>query len=143
MRLVFLFIFCYYVIIMKKEEKKLNILLIEDEEMLSSMYKTKFEKEGFTVDVAVDGEDGIEKSQNHEYDIFLVDIILPKLNGFAVLKSIREIKKYKNTPVLMLTNLGQDEDVKKGKSLGASDYLVKANFTPSQILEKINLLLNK
>lgn len=128
---------------MKKEEKKLRILLIEDEEMLSSMYKTKFEKEGFDVDLASDGEDGIDKSQSNEYDIFLIDIILPKLNGFAVLKSIRGIKKYKDTPVLMLTNLGQDEDVKKGKSLGASDYLVKANFTPSQILEKINSLLSK
>ncbi len=127
---------------MKNTKTKAKILLAEDEEMLSSMYKTKFEREGFEVDLAPDGEAAIEKSKICNYDILLLDIILPKLNGFAVLKSIRSMEKYKNTPVLMLTNLGQDEDIKKGKELGATDYLVKADFTPSQVLEKIKLILS-
>ncbi|OJI07617.1 hypothetical protein BK004_00830 [bacterium CG10_46_32] len=119
---------------------KQKILLVEDEEMLSTMYKTKFEKEGLNITVASDGEAGIVAAQAETYDIVLVDIIMPKLDGFAVLKKLRELPQYKTTPILMLTNLGQEEDIAKGKQLGATDYLVKANFTPSQVLEKIKLL---
>jgi DNA-binding response OmpR family regulator len=115
----------------------LCILLIEDEEMLASMYKTKFEKEGFSIDTASDGEAGIEKAKTGKFGVILVDIIMPKLDGFAVLKQLREMEQYKETPILLLTNLGQNEYIEKGKKLGASDYLVKANFTPSQVLEKI------
>lgn len=117
--------------------KKPTILLVEDEEMLSSMYKTKFEKEGYTIAVAADGEAALETAKNGTFDIVLLDIILPKLDGFAVLKSLRAMDAYKQVPIIMLTNLGQEEDVEKGKKLGATDYMVKANFTPSQVLEKV------
>jgi len=127
---------------MENKQTKSRILLIEDEEMLSSMYKTKFEKEGFSVEIAKDGEEGVQKASSGEYDILLIDIILPKLNGFSVLKSIREMEKYSSTQVLMLTNLGQKEDIDKAKNYGANDYLVKANFTPSQVLEKIKSMLS-
>lgn len=105
--------------------------------MLASMYKTKFEKEGLSVDVAADGEAGLVMAKQQSYGIILVDIIMPKLDGFATLKQLRELPQYANTPIMMLTNLGQEEDIAKGKALGATDYLVKANFTPSQVLEKI------
>lgn len=121
-------------------QQKLTILLIEDEEMLSSMYKTKFEKEGYPVTVANDGEDALEKAKNGSYDLVLLDIILPKLDGFAVLKSLRAMDAYKTTPIIMLSNLGQAEDIEKGKKLGATDYMIKANFTPSQVLSKIQSL---
>ena len=114
-----------------------KILLVEDEEMLASMYKTKFSKEGFEIEVATDGEDGIAKAQAGKYDIILVDIIMPKMDGFATLKQLRAMEQYKSIPIIMLTNLGQQEDIDKGKNLGATDYMVKANFTPSQVLEKI------
>jgi len=107
--------------------------------MLSSMYKTKFEKEGFKITVASDGEAGLEQAKNGSFNIILLDIILPKLDGFAVLKGIRAMDKYKTIPVFMLTNLGQEEDMEKGKKLGATDYLIKANFTPSQVLKKIQI----
>jgi len=122
-----------------KNTNNLNILLVEDEEMLSSMYKTKFEKEGFKITVASDGEAGLEQAKNGSFNIILLDIILPKLDGFAVLKGIRAMDKYKTIPVFMLTNLGQEEDMEKGKKLGATDYLIKANFTPSQVLKKIQI----
>jgi len=111
--------------------------------MLASMYKTKFEKEGYSIDVATDGEDGFAKAEAGNYDVVLLDIIMPKLDGFAVLKKLRETDKYKSTPILLLTNLGQEEDVKKGEALGSSGYLVKANFTPSQVITKVNELLSK
>ncbi|MEK7189329.1 MAG: response regulator [Patescibacteria group bacterium] len=114
-----------------------KILLIEDEEMLATMYKTKFEKEGLAIDVASDGEAGVAMAQAQPYSVVLVDIIMPKLDGFAVLKKLRSMPQYAQTPIIMLTNLGQEEDVAKGKEYGATDYLVKANFTPSQVLEKI------
>jgi len=114
-----------------------KILLIEDEEMLATMYKTKFEKEGVSIDVASDGEAGLAMAEASQYGIVLVDIIMPKLDGFAVLKKLRSLPQYAATPIMMLTNLGQEEDIAKGKQLGATDYLVKANFTPSQVLEKI------
>jgi DNA-binding response OmpR family regulator len=116
---------------------KPNILLVEDEEMLASMYKLKFEKEGFEIEVAHDGEEGLAKAQEKTFGIVLLDIILPKLDGFAVLEKIKTLPQYAAVPVFLLTNLGQDEDMEKGKKLGAADYLVKANFTPSQVLEKI------
>jgi len=111
--------------------------------MLASMYKTKFEKEGYTIDVATDGEAGFKKAEARSYDVVLLDIIMPKLDGFAVLKKLRATEKYKTTPILLLTNLGQEEDVKKGEELGSSGYLVKANFTPSQVIEKVQGLIKK
>ena len=127
----------------KPKSKKIKILLIEDEEMLASMYSTKFKNDGFDIEISGDGEDGLKKLEKETYDFILLDIILPKLDGFAVLSEIRKGGKNSKTPVLLLTNLGQEEDVKKGEKLGASGYLVKANFTPTQVISKIKELLNK
>lgn len=121
----------------------MKILLIEDEEMLSAMYKMKFSKSGIEVDIANDGETGLNKAMQGDYDAVLVDIILPKIDGFAVIKALRVDAKYKDKPIILLTNLGQDEDIEKGKKFGASDYLVKANFTPSQVVKKIGDIINK
>lgn len=114
-----------------------KILLIEDEEMLAAMYKTKFEKEGLAISVAPDGEAALSMAEEQTFDIILLDIIMPKLDGFAVLKKLREMPQYRTIPILMLTNLGQEEDIAKSIALGATDYLIKANFTPSQVLQKI------
>ena len=130
---------------MPETEQKISekILLIEDEAMLSSMYQAKFAKEGIEIEVAGDGEEGLKKAKEGAYKAVLVDIIMPKLDGFAVIKELRADPNYKDTPIILLTNLGQEEDVKKGKDLGASDYLVKANFTPSQVVKKIQEIINK
>ena len=124
-------------------DKKSKVILIEDEEMLSNMYEAKFIKEGFDIKKALDGETGLKLIQEENPDLVLLDIIMPKLDGFSVLRKIKEDPKNKNIPVILLTNLGQDEDVKKGNSLGASGYLVKANMTPAQVVEKVKGFLKK
>ena len=124
-------------------EKKKNVLIIEDEKMLSEMYKTKFEMEGFEVTQAFDGKEGLDKARQGKPDIILLDIILPKLDGFLVLKEIKSDAVMKKTPVLLLTNLGQDDDIKKGKELGAEGYFVKSNHSPAEIVEQVRQQLKK
>lgn len=122
-------------------DKKYSVLLVEDEKMLADMYSTKFSMEGFATHTAYDGESGFEMAKQVEPDIILLDIIMPKLDGFAVLKMLRDEPATKKTPVILLTNLGQDEDIKKGKHLGATDYFVKANHTPAEIVNKVRSVL--
>ena len=118
-------------------KKKVKILLIEDDRMIVEMYQLKFEEEGDEVVIAQDGKSGLDLSQTEDPDIILLDVILPEMDGFSVLKSLKEEDKTKAVPVLLLTNLGQDGDVKRGLQLGAIDYLIKANYTPSQVVERI------
>ncbi|MFH1366919.1 MAG: response regulator [Patescibacteria group bacterium] len=123
--------------------QKTKVLVIEDEKMLSEMYKTKFEMEGFEVFQAFDGKEGLEKIKAEKPAIILLDIILPKLDGFLVLKEVKSDPVLKKTPVLLLTNLGQDDDIKKGKSLGAEGYFVKADHSPAEIVEQVREQLKK
>lgn len=116
-----------------------KILLVEDEPFLSGMYQTKLKLEGFDVVAVLDGEQALEKIKGGKFDLVLLDIMMPKLNGFEVLKSIRKEKGViSKVPVLMLTNLGQKSDVEQGLLLGANDYIVKASFTPAEVVQKIN-----
>ena len=117
--------------------KKAKVLIVEDEESLAQMYQIKFEHEGYEVFVANDGSSGIESAQKEKPDIILLDIILPKKDGFTVLKELKAEKSTNAIKVIMLTNLGQDEDIAKGKKFGAVDYLVKANLTPAQLVDKV------
>lgn len=121
--------------------KTKKILLVEDEQTLSEMYKTKFEHEGFSVVTAADGSVVLDLVKKEKPNIVLLDIILPKKDGFTVLTELKKNSATKNIKVIMLTNLGQDEDIKKGKDLGAVGYIVKADLTPAQVLEKIRQVL--
>lgn len=123
--------------------KKTRILLIEDEEMLANMYEVKFKNEGFDLEKALDGADGLAKAKANVPDFILLDIIMPKMDGFSVLKSLKEDSVTKNVPVILLTNLGQEEDIEKGKELGAVGYLVKANITPSEVVAEVKKKLGK
>lgn len=116
-------------------ETRAKILLIEDEEMLANMYEVKFQNEGFDITKALDGASGLELAKTIKPDLVLLDVIMPKMDGFSVLKSIREDAGIKDLTVILLTNLGQDEDVQKGKELGVVGYLVKANVTPAEVVE--------
>ena len=119
-------------------DKTKTILIIEDEETISSMYKAKLEESGkFKVLTAYDGVSGLEAARKEKPDIVMLDVILPQIDGFSVLAELKKKDATKKIPVIMLTNLGTDEDKEKGKKLGAADYLVKANLTPSQVEEKI------
>ena len=118
-----------------------KILIIEDDKMINSMYKTKLEQEGYVVLAAEDGASGLDMALQHKPDLIMLDVIMPQLDGFSVLQQLRESLGVKNTPIILLTNLGTDEDKKKGEKLGATDYWVKANLTPSQVSEKIKQYL--
>ena len=124
-------------------ETKVKILLIEDEEMLANMYEVKFQNEGFEVVKALDGATGLELSKTVGPDMVLLDVIMPKMDGFSVLKSMREDPVTKDLPVMLLTNLGQDEDIQKGKELGVIGYLIKANVTPAEVVESVKKELAK
>ncbi|MFW0862532.1 MAG: response regulator transcription factor [Candidatus Komeilibacteria bacterium] len=115
-----------------------KILLIEDEEILANMYKLKLVKAGYEVEVARDGETGVQLTKSLKPDLVLLDIIMPKKDGFIVLEEIKSDEFTKNIPVYMLTNLGQEEDTAKGKELGAVGYFVKADMTPGELVIKIN-----
>lgn len=118
-----------------------KILLVEDDEMLHSMYNQKFSNEGHDVVSAYNGSEGVAKAQSDKPDVILLDIIMPKMDGFVALKKIKENDDTAKIPVIMLTNLGQEEDIKKGKELGADDYFIKANHTPAEVVEKVKNLL--
>ncbi len=122
-------------------DAKKKVLLVEDDKMILDMYTLKFTQEGYEVTQAENGKDGLEAAKKMVPDIVLLDIILPQMDGFTVLKSLKADPKLKDIPVVLLTNLGQDGDVKKGIELGAVDYLIKANFTPSQVVDKVKSVL--
>lgn len=118
-----------------------KVLIVEDDQMLQDMYAVKFEADGFTVLKASDGAAGLELARKEKPDAILLDVIMPKLDGFATLKELKADKALAKIPVVMLTNLGQEEDIKKGKELGANDYFVKANQTPGEIVIKVKNLI--
>jgi DNA-binding response OmpR family regulator len=120
---------------------KNKVLIVEDDPTLAEMYGTKFKSEGFDVLHAGDGVEGLAIAKAKQPDAILLDVMMPKLDGFATLKELRADKSFKKTPVVMLTNLGQTEDIQKGKALGADDYFVKANQTPAEIVAKVKALL--
>lgn len=123
--------------------EKIKILLIEDDPFLLNMYATKFELENFKVTVADDGEKGLRAVEKEIPDIILLDIMLPKMNGFEVLKQLKASRDFRDIPVILLTNLSQKNEIEQGLSMGANDYLIKAHFMPSEVVEKIKEILKK
>jgi DNA-binding response OmpR family regulator len=123
--------------------KKTNkILIIEDDSFISDMYRIKFESEGFSVEIAPDGIQGLEMVDKDHPDLILLDVVMPKMDGFSVLQKLKEGVS-KGIPVIMLTNLGQKDSVEKGLKLGAVDYIIKAHFTPLEVVDKVKEFLNK
>ena len=118
-----------------------KILIVEDDKFLRELIAQKVAKEGFTMIQAMDGEEGVKKAKEEKPDLVLLDLILPSMDGFAVLTAIKGDSTIAATPVIILSNLGQKDDVEKGLKLGAADYLIKAHFTPGEIIEKIRSIL--
>lgn len=123
----------------------IRVLIIEDDQFLRDLSTRKLKQEGFQVDIAIDGNDGFKKIEESKPDVVLLDIILPGIDGFEILKRVRAnaSERIRNTAVILLSNLGQESDVAKGERLGADDYLIKANFTIDEIIEKIKSVLEK
>ena len=117
--------------------KNQTVLLIEDDEFLAELYATKLNLEGYKVVLANDGEKGLKMIKEKKPDLVLLDIILPKMDGFEILTKIKADPELKSIPVILLTNLSQKDEVKRGLDLGANDYLIKAHFMPSEVVKKI------
>jgi DNA-binding response OmpR family regulator len=122
-----------------------KILLVEDDPFLIDIYQKKLKDSGFKVEVAKDGERALEILKEKNFDLMLLDIVLPKIDGWKILEEIKEMKKEKKDlekmKIVIWSNLGEKEDIKKGLSLGATSYLIKANFTPSEVVREIEKLL--
>lgn len=125
------------------EVTKKKIMIVEDDTFVMDIYQTKLSQEGFDIISAVDGVEAIKKLETETPDLILLDIVMPYMGGMEVLKKIKEDEKTKKIPVVLLTNLSQKEDIDLGLGLGASDYLIKSHFTPSEVLEKIRIFLPK
>ena len=118
-----------------------KILIIEDDKFLRDLIVRKLIKEGYNVLKAINGEEGLKKVKEEHPDLILLDLILPGINGFEILANVKENPKTSSIPVIVLSNLGQKEEIEKGINLGAIDYLIKAHFTPGEIVEKIQDIL--
>ena len=123
------------------QPRSLHVVLVEDDTFLANIYKTKFEMEGFKVTVAENGPAGLDEVKKKHPDVVLLDILLPKLDGFTVLEQLKADSTVKDIPVILLTNLGQKDDVEKGLQMGAADYLIKAHFKPSETVAKVRKVL--
>lgn len=121
---------------------KSKILIVEDDAIINLMYKTKLELDGFEVLSATDGLMGLAMAKKEKKDLILLDIIMPQLDGFTVLAELKRDVRTKDTPVILLTNLGTEEDKERGIKLGAVDYIIKAGLTPAQVSEKVQEYLN-
>jgi DNA-binding response OmpR family regulator len=118
-----------------------KILIIEDDKFLRELISRKLTDDNFDIIEAVDGEEGVKKVKEEKPDLVLLDLILPSIDGFEVLSRIKEDSNVASIPIIILSNLGQKEEVEKGLNLGAVDYLIKAHFTPGEIIEKIRNIL--
>ena len=131
------------------EQEKTNssngkkILIIEDDFFVRDLYNRELAREGFEVSTAEDGPEGLLKILEEKPALVLLDIMLPKMSGLDVLKKVKEKEEVKDIPVVLLTNLGQDSVIREGFSLGAVGYLIKAAYTPTQIIEEVKKFLRE
>jgi DNA-binding response OmpR family regulator len=120
-----------------------KILFIEDESALQKTFSDVLEKEGYKVISALDGESGLRLAKSERPDLILLDLILPKKDGFEVLKELKKEEITKEIPVIVLTNLEEIESVEKALELGATTYLVKAQYTLEEVIKKVKGVIEK
>ena len=126
---------------MKISNESKKILFVEDESALQTTFGNMLTKQGYEIIKAMDGKTGLELAREKKPDLILLDLILPKMDGFGVLKGLKENEETKEIPVIILTNLENTGDVQRALELGAMTYLTKANYTLSEISKKIEKIL--
>jgi len=119
------------------ENKKRKILIIEDEKFLLEIYQSRFEKEGYQVFAAINGLAGLKLAQKEKPDLIILDILMPGMDGYEVIKKLKENNQTKEITILVLSNLGQREEINQGLKLGANDYIIKTDLTPSELVNKV------
>lgn len=120
-----------------------KILIIDDDPFILDIYALKFKERGFEVDFAQNGKDGLKKATEQKPEVILLDVVMPGMDGFEVLRELKKDQNTRSIKVVVLTNIGQKEEVERGKALGADDYIIKAHFAPSEVVEKVNSVLQK
>jgi DNA-binding response OmpR family regulator len=119
-----------------------KILVAEDDRFLLSAYNIKLKREGFEIITAMDGEEVLAVLKKVKPDLIILDLIMPKKDGFTVLKELKANEKWRDIPVLVASNLGQEEDIQLCKELGAADFIVKSDLSMTDLIEKIKKLLS-
>ena len=118
-----------------------KILVAEDDKFLANAYRVKLTKANFEVKIVNDGDEAIETLKVFVPDLIILDLVMPGMDGFSVLETIKSSEEYKNIPVLVASNLGESEDIVKATKLGANDYIVKTELSMKKLIEKINSIL--
>jgi len=118
-----------------------HILLIEDDPFLIEIYTTKLKEAGYSVEKAEDGDEGLRSIKEKKPDLVLLDVVLPNFNGWEILRKIKKDDNFKDLKVVVLSNLGEKDEVEKGLKLGATKYLVKAHYTPSEVIKEVKKIL--
>ena len=118
-----------------------KILLAEDDPFIVDIYTTKLKQAGLEVEVVTEGNEVLERARKQKSDLLLLDIVLPTMNGWEILRAIRQSEDLKDLPVIILSNLYQKDEVEKGLKFGALKYLIKAHYTPSEVAEEVKKIL--
>jgi len=118
-------------------DKRKKILLIEDEDVIIDLLQRKLEKEGYEIEVAHDGQEGLDKMKKIKPDLVLLDIIMPKLGGLEVMEKKKQNPELRNIPVIIISNSGQPVELERAKKLGARGWLIKTEFDPQEVVEKV------
>lgn len=120
----------------------MTVLVVDDDVALRKLYQVALQTKGYEVITAEDGDDALEKVAAEKPNLILLDIMMPKRDGMAALKALKDKPETANIPVLMLTNFGQEDLVKNALSLGAADYLLKYRITQNEMADKVDSILN-
>lgn len=126
----------------EEQNSSKKILLVEDDPLLIDIYCNKIRESGFIVTVAEDGEKALQKIKEEKPDLVVLDIVLPKIDGWEIMSEIRKDKGLDNLKVVILSNLGQKGEIEKGLAMGAQKYLIKAHYTPTEIINQIKEVLH-
>lgn len=112
-----------------------NILVVEDDQHIAKIYETKFSKEGYNTILAVNGEDAIQKATAQKPDLIMLDLMVPKKDGFVVLEEIKKVPNLASVPVIVISNLGQASDKDRALALGANEYMIKVEYSMQEVVD--------
>ncbi|HPX94543.1 MAG TPA: response regulator [Candidatus Moranbacteria bacterium] len=124
------------------DEKKI-VLIVEDDAFIRDIYSVKFSQEGYQTEIATNGIEALSKLEKIFPDIIILDVVMPHMDGMETLRNIKKNDRLKNIPIIMLTNVSEKEKIDESMEGGVEEYLIKSHFAPSEIVEKVNSLLNK
>lgn len=114
-----------------------KVIIVDDDELLRKLLTRKLKEEGYEVVLAVDGKEGVEKIKEGKPDLILMDIVMPNMDGFQAMEEIQKDESISHIPIVVVSNSGQPVEIDRAKKLGASDWLVKTEFDPQEVINKV------